>query len=288
MERTTTLTKTSTKSSRSLSTAPILLNLDTDMEHHVDGIPPSPTRPRVVTRALRRKKHLSIYRASCPCSVPSSRGGRRDSTRPTPEIDALSIGYGCSIIPAYEAANAQPLSFTTLPTFASAIPHVLITLLFARICPVLIHRLGKLRWILRDQALGRDLIPRSPLTQKFRLRPLHIPRTPRTPTDDDHTLIAPPPVSRRPSASRFSFGLGGFGSGASPPQSGFSVSGEMEMRMALAALARETRQQDTSFQFQETGKIQNFCRWTGEEVGERIERPCSQETRYHIPSVSAG
>ncbi|KAF8215908.1 hypothetical protein K438DRAFT_1799694 [Mycena galopus ATCC 62051] len=77
MHSTTTLTKTHTKSSRSLSSAPIILTLDNDVGRDVEHdsfvgdllSPPSPTRHRG-TRALRRKKHLSIYRASAPAQSP--------------------------------------------------------------------------------------------------------------------------------------------------------------------------------------------------------------------------
>ncbi|KAJ6503241.1 hypothetical protein C8R47DRAFT_194239 [Mycena vitilis] len=256
MERTTTLTKTSTKSSRSLSTAPILMNLDTDMEHHVDGIPPSPTRPRVVTRALRRKKHLSIYRASAPAQSPIAEVAVEIPRVQRPKSMLSPSAMVAPLYPptkplTHNRSHSQPthirLGHPTRPYYSA-----------------IRKNMSRPNSPFGDASMdtsrpGSWSRPNSSLSTHAEIPPpsfgysSHSPDT----TDDDHTFIAPPPVSRRPSASRFSFGLGGFGSGASPPQSGFSVSGEMEMRMALAALARETRQQDTSFQFQETGKLQN-------------------------------
>ncbi|KAJ7675320.1 hypothetical protein B0H17DRAFT_132089 [Mycena rosella] len=89
-------------------------------------------------------------------------------------------------------------------------------------------------------------------------------------TDDDDTFISPPPSHRR-SSSRFSFGLGGFSSPASALQSGSSVSGEMEMRMALAALARESHEQGSGFQFQETGKMHASVSWRAKQLGKRLK-----------------
>jgi len=80
-------------------------------------------------------------------------------------------------------------------------------------------------------------------------------------TDDDET----PAASRAASPSGFSFGLGG----SSVSHSGFSVSGEMEMRMALAALA--IGQQDSSFQFQETGKMQSSVREQVKKLGKGLK-----------------
>jgi len=89
-------------------------------------------------------------------------------------------------------------------------------------------------------------------------------------TDDEDAFI-PPPTSRRPSSSRFSVGLGGFTSPASTLHSGSSVSGEMEMRMALAALARESHQPDSSFQFQETGKMHASVSWRVRRLGKGLK-----------------
>ncbi|KAJ6575414.1 hypothetical protein B0H19DRAFT_1064095 [Mycena capillaripes] len=250
---TTTLTKTSTKSSRSLSTGPIIVKLDNDIGHVDEIPPPSPTRPRVITRALRRKKHLSIYRASAPAQspvaevaieIPCVQRPQSMISSPSAEIPPL---YPPTKPQTHSRSHSQPahirLGHPSRPYYSA-----------------IRKNMSRPSSPLGDASIvssqpGSRSRPNSVALPSYELSPTsfgYLPHSPDT-TDDDHTFISQPATSHRPSSSRFSFGLGGFGSSASGPQSGFSVSGEMEMRMALAA----SRQQDSSFQFQETGKMQN-------------------------------
>ncbi|KAJ6483903.1 hypothetical protein DFH09DRAFT_399471 [Mycena vulgaris] len=266
MDPTTTLTKTSTKSSRSLSTGPIIVKLDGDTgdEIHVDDIPPfpSPTHPCVTTKPLRRKKHLSIYRASAPAQSPVAEVAI--------EIPCVQRPHSM-ISPSSEVYDPSSLHPPTKPLSHSrshSQPNIV--------------RLGHPSRPYYSAIRKNMSRPNSPLgnssTNPSRPASMALPshvsgliQPPPTSfghlptafydTDDEGTSITPVTSHHRPSSSIFSFGLGGFSSPTSGLHSGSSVSGEMEMRMALAALARESHQQDSSFQFQETGKMHASVSW---------------------------
>lgn len=80
-------------------------------------------------------------------------------------------------------------------------------------------------------------------------------------SDEDDT----PNVSRAASPSAFLFGL----TGSSVGHSGSSMSGEMEMRMALANLA--IGQKNSSFQFQETGKMRSSVHGRVKKLGKGLK-----------------
>ncbi|KAJ7459163.1 hypothetical protein B0H11DRAFT_180536 [Mycena galericulata] len=241
MDSTTLLTKPSTKSSRSLSTGPVIVNLDGDNDAD-QWASSSPTRPRITTRPLRRKKHLSIYRVSAPAQSPVAEVVIEIPSvqRPQSMISPSSVVYDRSSLhpPArpqmHNRTYSQPsnvrLGHPSRPYYSAIRP---------------------------NSPLGNSSRPTSmlsPHASSIQPSPMSSGYSPKLvdDTDDDETLFSP--AMSRPS-SRFSFGFGGFGSPASSAlHSGSSVSGEMEMRMALAALAREARQQDPSLQFEETGK----------------------------------
>ncbi|KAJ7878602.1 hypothetical protein B0H13DRAFT_972774 [Mycena leptocephala] len=250
MDSTTTLTKLSTKSSRSLSTAPIIVQLDTDIGH-VDEFPPSPTRPGVMTRALRRKKHLSIYRASAPVQSPVAEVAieipcvQRPQSMISPASEEEPI-YPPTKPQMHNRSHSQPthirLGHPSRPYYSAIRKNM-----SRPNSPSANASMNSSRPASRSRPNSVAMEPSPSLG--------YLPHTPDT-TDDDHTFMLPT-TAHRPSSSRISFGFGGVGSSASALHSGFSVSGEMEMRMALAALARGTRQEASDFQFQETGRMQN-------------------------------
>ncbi|KAK7063977.1 hypothetical protein R3P38DRAFT_2821599 [Favolaschia claudopus] len=242
MHSTTSLTKLSTKSSRSLSIRPIVVNLDNDAGDHGDSdtlvgdLLPSDasTRPRV---ALRRKKHLSIYRSSAPAQSP-----------------VAEVAIEIPLV-------TRPQSMVTPPSVIDEVPP-----LFPSTKPQMTHhrahsqpnvRLGhpsrpyysaiRKNMSRPSSPYGSSVTASSrPSSMAFSSRTTsptfgHLPEAFEDTDDDDET----PAPSRAASPSRFAFG------GVSTSHPGFSVSGEMEMRMALAALAAGQRQ-DSSFQFRET------------------------------------
>ncbi|KAJ7161285.1 hypothetical protein C8R43DRAFT_992185 [Mycena crocata] len=265
MDATTPLTKTLTKSSRSLSTGPIIVNLGSDTEHQLDDIPPPSPRLRLMARPLRRKKHLSIYRASAPAQSPVAEAIEIPSA-PRPQS---MISQSSAVV-----NDPSPLRSETKPMMhnrSHSQPNIV--------------RLGhpsrpyysaiRKNMSRPNSPLGNasmtpsrstsTIIPAliSSLNQPSPASFGYLPHV-FDDTDDDDAPSSPA-TSRRPSSSRFSFGFGGFSTPASALNSGFSVSGEMEMRMALAALAREAQEQGPSLQFQETGK-------THDSVGGRVRK----------------
>ncbi|KAF7303288.1 hypothetical protein MKEN_01292900 [Mycena kentingensis (nom. inval.)] len=80
--------------------------------------------------------------------------------------------------------------------------------------------------------------------------------------DTDHPVISLP----RRSSSRFRIGFGAFSTPSSESNSGFSVSGEMEMRLALAELAREERARD------EQQRKNRFDKEEKGSVGRRVKK----------------
>jgi len=264
MDPTTPLTKLSTKSSRSLSNGPILVKLDSDTEHDIDAdtfpLPsPSPTRPRVTTRPLRRKKHLSIYRVSAPAQSPV--------TEVVIEIPSVQRPQSM-ISPSSEVYDHSPLY-----------PPPIKPQMHSRSLSQPNIRLGHPRRPLYSAIRQNMSRPNSPLgsssIRPTSMLPPHLNSFGYPPhvlddTDDDDTLVSSA-TSRRPPSSRFSFGFWSFGSPASSAlHSGSSMSGEMEMRMALAALAREAREQDPSFRFQETGKRSSVS-WRVKKLGQGLK-----------------
>ncbi|KAJ6621072.1 hypothetical protein B0H10DRAFT_2018525 [Mycena sp. CBHHK59/15] len=276
MNPTTTLMTVSTKSSRSFSTEPIIIKLDNDDEHemHVDHAPapPSPTRPRITTKPLRRKKHLSIYRVSAPAQSPVVEVplDLPFVQRPKSMVSPSSVVYESSPL---AHAPTRPHIHSRTQSQPSNI------------------RLGHPSRPYYSAIRKNMSRPNSPLanasTNPSRPTSMVLSQSPpiaQRPSFDylqrifDDTedingdeVAFGSPHSRRGSASRFSFGLGGFSSPPSTSNSGFSVSGEMEMRMALAALAREAHQQDPSFQFQETGRMQSTISWHVKKLGRGLK-----------------
>jgi len=256
MNSTTTLTKTSTKSSRSLSTGPIIVKLDNDIGHEVDLVgdlvpPASPTRPRVTTRALRRKKHLSIYRASAPAQSPVAEVAIEIPFVPTRPQSMVS--------PPSAVDDSPPLYPPTKPLTHNRThsqPDVRLGHPSRPYYSAIRKNMSR-----PDSSNGNSSRPTSMALPCRATSPAfgYLPQTFED-TDDDET----PSVSRAASPSGFSFGHG-----PSMSHSGFSVSGEMEMRMALAALA--IGQQDSSFQFQETGKMQSSVRGQVKKLGKGLK-----------------
>jgi len=270
MDPTTPLTKVSTKSSRSFSTEPIILKLDSDAEHeiHVPLPSPSPTRPRVTTRPLRRKKHLSIYRLSAPAQSPVAEVVIEIPSlqRPQSMISPSSVVDDPSpLYPArpqmHSRSQSQPtnirLGHPSRPYYSAIRQNM------SRPNSPLGNSSMK-----PSRPASMMMLP-SHVSSLIQPSPNSFSSVPHLldDMDDDVTLVASA-SSHRPSSSRFSFG---FGSPASTAlHSGSSVSGEMEMRMALAALAREARQQDPSFQFQETGKNSSVS-WRVKKLGQGLK-----------------
>ncbi|KAJ7751193.1 hypothetical protein DFH07DRAFT_526809 [Mycena maculata] len=256
MDPTTPLTKTSTKSPRSFSTEPIVVKLDSDAERDIHDVPlpsPSPTRPRITTRPLRRKKHLSIYRLSAPAQSPVAEvviqipcvQRPQSMVSPSSVVDDPSPLRPPTRPQMHNRSQSQPgsirLGHSSRPYYSA-----------------IRQNMSRPNSPLQNSSTN-TLRPASmlspPLSSLFQPSPTPLGYHPHgfDDSDDDDMLVSPAP-SHRPSSSRFSFGFGGFGSSASGLHSGSSMSGEMEMRMALATLAREARQRDPSFQFEETGR----------------------------------
>ncbi|KAJ7269432.1 hypothetical protein B0H12DRAFT_38816 [Mycena haematopus] len=258
MNSTTTLTKTSTKSSRSLSTGPIILTLDNDIGHHehenLDLLtPPSPTRPRV--RALRRKKHLSIYRASAPAQSPVAEVAIEIPFAPRPQsmvsppsvIEECPPAYPPTKPQAHNRSQSQPnvrLGHPSRPYYSA-----------------IRKNMSRPNSPFGDSSMNSSR-PTSMVYPSRTTSPTfgYLPRTFED-SDDDET----PSVSRAASPSPFISGLGG----SSAAHSGFSVSGEMEMRMALAGLT--IGQQEPSFRFQRTGKIQSSVHGRVKKLGKGLK-----------------
>lgn len=244
----TTTSKTSTKASRSLSTRPIVVQLDHDIGHdaehqsHVGDLvspPDSPTRPRGTTRALRRKKHLSIYRTSAP-----------------PQSPVAEVAIEIPLVVRPQSMVSPPSTIDDSPSYPPTKPQMH---MHARTQSQPNVRLGHPSRPYYSAIRKNMSRPNSPYDSPYgsSSRPAS-PSRATSPTfgylpqtfedsDDDETPSASRAASPSTLASRFSFG------GSSALHSGFSVSGEMEMRMALAALSRG-QQQESSFQFQETAK----------------------------------
>ncbi|KAJ7492337.1 hypothetical protein FB451DRAFT_1217953 [Mycena latifolia] len=252
------MTKSSTKSPRSFSTGPILLKLDSDTEHDLHDIPslPTPTRPHITIRPLRRKKHLSSYRASAPAQSPVAEVAFEIPTVQRPQSMVAVVHVPSTLHPPakpvmHNRSHSQPnivrLGHPSRPYYSA-----------------IRNNMSR-----PNSPMGNSSTnPPRPASMAL---PSHVSLIQSSPTSfglsnpfddaDDEDTFASPAASHHPSSSRFSFGLGAFNSPASALQSGSSVSGEMEMRMALAALTRESHQQDPSFQFQETGKMSPSVSW---------------------------
>jgi len=278
MASTTTLTKLeiSTKSSRSLTTAPIIVKLDSDIgcEIQVEGVPtlPSPTQPRVTTaRPLRRRKHLSIYRASAPAQSPVAEAALQIPCvqRPQSMISPSSVMH-----------ESSPLTRPVMHSRSQSQPNVVRLGHPSRPYYSAIRKnMSRPNSPSGDSSMNlsrpASMVVPSHVSSLIRSSsPTSFGYLPHTFDDtDDEELFASPPPSHRRSSSRFSFGLGGFSSPASALHSGSgsSASGEMEMRMALAALAREAQQSDSSFQFEETGKLHASVSWRVKQLGKGLK-----------------
>ncbi|KAJ7103244.1 hypothetical protein B0H15DRAFT_202563 [Mycena belliarum] len=267
------LTNISTKSSRSFAKGRLILNLEEGSKQRIqiDDIPPfpSPTRINATTRSLRRKRNLSTYRVSAPAQSPVAEAFVIPPVqRPQSMISPLSLGHGLATL----HSSTKPIVHNR----SHSQPNVV--------------RLGHPTRPYYSAIRSNMSRPSSPLgnTSANLSRPVstvlpsHISSSSPNILDDteDGDTFLPPATSRRPSSSKFSLGFGGFSSPASALHSGASVSGEMEMRMALAALARESHQQDTSFQFQETGKKHASVGWRVKQVGKSLK---SLVRRKHTP-----
>ncbi|KAJ7293045.1 hypothetical protein C8J57DRAFT_1267952 [Mycena rebaudengoi] len=268
----------STTSSRSFSTGPILLQLDNDNDskhelHVVDDIPPLPSLSptRITTRPLRRKKHFSMsHRASAPVHSPVPEtleiafvAARPQSMLPpsSPVVHNDRSRVSSPSRPSHNRSNSQPtnavrLGHPTRPYYSairknmsrpsSPVPPV----------PSRPTSMGLPSARPLSRASG-TLFP--PIDHHH--HPFDQPDDEDDEYADDDDRDAPrarPRSRHRLSTARFSFG-GLLPHRASSPasalSSGFSVSGEMEMRMALAALARDAPEGQPSaseYQFQET------------------------------------
>jgi hypothetical protein len=265
MNSTTTLTKISTKSTRSLSAGPIIVKLDNDIGHDADHVgdllppPASPTLPRVTTRALRRKKHISIYRTSAPAQSPVAEVAIEIPfvpTRPQSMVSPVSSAVDDSP-PLYPPTKPQQMHNRT-----HSQPNVRLGHPSRPYYSAFRKNMSRPNSPYGDSSMNSSR-PTSMVLPSRATSPAlggYLPQTFED-TDDDET----PSASRAASPSGFSFGLGG----PSGSLSGFSVSGEMEMRMALAALA--IGQQDSSFQFQETGKMQSSVRGRVMKLGKGLK-----------------
>ncbi|KAJ7040323.1 hypothetical protein C8F04DRAFT_253146 [Mycena alexandri] len=263
MDPTTTLTKTSTKSSRSLCSGPIIVKLDSDNEHEIQvGDPsPLPLRPRVSGRALRRKKHLSIYRASAPPQSPVAEA----VTIEIPRVRPQTMIYPAS--PIHEPPPLHPTrSQMHNRTYSQPTNNIRLGHPSRPYYSAIRKNTSRPNSPLGDSSMNPSPPTSLALPSRASLQPSptsfgYIPNA-FDDADDDDPLIRRASSHRR-TASRFAFGLGGHSSSASALPSGFSVSGEMEMRMALAALA--SGEPDSDFHFQETGKMDSS-------VGKRMKR----------------
>ncbi|KAJ7109919.1 hypothetical protein C8R44DRAFT_883942 [Mycena epipterygia] len=272
MDPTTSFTKTSTKSSRSFSIAPIILRLDGDSEHD-DSPPPTPSPARrITTRPLRRKKHLSIYRVSAPAQSPV--------TQVSFDIPSVQRPQSMVSSPSSVVYDPVPLPYpypSTKPLMHSRChsqPNIRLGHSSRPYYSAIRKNMSR-----PNSPLGNSSPPPSrpasvalPISQPPPMSFGYLPQAlDDTEDDDDDDAFLSPVISPRPSSSRFSFGLGRFNSPASALHSGFSVSGEMEMRMALATLAREARLQHSGFQFQETGKMHDAVGWRVRKLGKGLK-----------------
>ncbi|KAJ7631231.1 hypothetical protein FB45DRAFT_683726, partial [Roridomyces roridus] len=187
-------------------------------------------------RRLRRKEHLSIYRLSAPAQSPVE-----------VVIEIPSTQRPQSMLPPSSATHAPLYHAPYTHNRCNSQPNI---------------RLGHPKRPLYSAIRPNMSRPSSPTMKPPR-------PTSMLPASHD-ALVSPagPP----PSSSRFSFGFGSFPSSQTHAalHSGSSVSGEMEMRMALASLAREAHEQDASFQFKETSKRSSMS-WRVKKLGQGLK-----------------
>ncbi|KAJ7170191.1 hypothetical protein C8R46DRAFT_226428 [Mycena filopes] len=268
MDPTTTLTKTSTKSSRSLCSGPIIVQLDSDNEHEMQAGDPAPLPLRVSGRALRRKKHLSIYRASAPPQSPVA-----EVAIEIPRVRPQTMMSPAS--PIHETYPTKPQMHNR--TYSQPINNNIRLGHPSRPYYSAIRKnrpnspLGDPTTTTASPSPSRPTSLALPARVSLQPSPTSFGYIPHAfdDADDDDDPFMRPPLPGRHTPSRFSFGRTGHRSSASAAlPSGFSVSGEMEMRMALAALASGSGEDDSDFHFQETRKTTT----TDSSVGGRVKK----------------
>lgn len=264
MDSTTIVTKSSTKPSRPISTDLIIVTLDDDLEHESDVDDSPPLSTRVLSRPLRRKKHLSVQRASVPAQspvavrIPCVQRPQSMVSPSTVVCNDPSPLHGTSRPPMHNRTHSQPtyvrLGHPSRPYYSAIRSNMS-----------------------RPNSPGSASInisrPAS-LASPSHIATLFPSSFARTIDDsDDGDSPISPVISPRPSSSRFSFrmGFGGFSTPPSALNSGFSVSGESEMRIALATLARESRRQDARFQVQGTEKTQGSFTSRARKLGQGLK-----------------
>ncbi|CAK5280327.1 unnamed protein product [Mycena citricolor] len=205
------------------------------------------TTPRSSTRPLRRKKHISVYRISAPAQSPIS-----DARTEVPVIQRSqsmisssdTADYGIDQRPSYPSGSTVVGHASRKPA-----PH-------NRAYSQSNIRFGPSRpyySVIRKSMSGSVSRPVSPAVS------------------DDISDDATQPISEEYPRSWIALRMGRPGSPETPVSrlhSGSSVSGEMELRMALAALERD---QEPSFRFQYTPRSQGALKYRAKQFGRGLK-----------------